>query len=83
VVVDWKTGAPPNDPQARAAREIQLAVYRLAWSRWSGLPLDRVRAAFCYVATGTTVYPDRLMGEDEIVALLRGAVRDANARTTD
>jgi DNA helicase-2/ATP-dependent DNA helicase PcrA len=83
VVVDWKTGAPPDDPQARAAREIQLAVYRLAWSRWSGLPLDRVRAAFCYVATGTTVYPDRLMGEDEIVALLRGAVRDANARTTD
>ncbi|MDM7854191.1 ATP-dependent DNA helicase [Cellulomonas alba] len=79
VVVDWKTGAPPSDPRARAAREIQLAVYRLAWSRWSGVPVDRVRAAFCYVATGTTVYPDRLMGEDEIVALLRRAVADRRA----
>jgi len=78
VVVDWKTGAPPTDPRAREAREIQLAVYRLAWSRWSGIPVDQVRAAFCYVATGATVYPDRLMGEDEIVALLRGAAADGN-----
>jgi DNA helicase II / ATP-dependent DNA helicase PcrA len=74
VVVDWKTGTPPTDAASREAREIQLAVYRLAWSRWTGLPLDRVRAAFCYVAAGTTVYPERLWGEEEVVGLLRGAV---------
>ncbi|RHA44078.1 ATP-dependent DNA helicase [Cellulomonas rhizosphaerae] len=73
VVVDWKTGAPPTDPQVRAAREIQLAVYRLAWSRWTGLPLEAVSAAFSYVGAGVTVYPDRLLGEAEIVALLRTA----------
>lgn len=73
VVVDWKTGAPPADPDARASRELQLAVYRLAWSRWTGTPLDLVRAAFCYVGTGETVYPQRLLGEDEITALLRSA----------
>ena len=71
VVVDWKTGRPPQDPAERAARELQLAVYRLAWSRWQGLPVDKVRAAFCYVATGATVYPRRLLDEAGITALLR------------
>lgn len=70
VVVDWKTGAPPTDPAATAVRELQLAVYRLAWSRWTGTPLDRVGAAFCYVGAGRTVRPERLLGADEIERLL-------------
>lgn len=70
VVVDWKTGAPPRDEVTRSSRELQLAVYRLAWSRHTGLPLDRVRAAFCYVGAGRTVYPDRLLDEQQIADLL-------------
>ncbi|QTE30011.1 ATP-dependent helicase [Pengzhenrongella sicca] len=72
VVVDWKTGRPPADAAAARTREIQLAVYRLAWSRWSGLPLERVDAAFCYVASGETVTPARLLGAGEIEELLVG-----------
>lgn len=73
VVVDWKTGAPPSDPAATAVRELQLAVYRLAWSRWTGTPLDRVDAAFCYVGARRTVRPERLLGADEIEGLLLSA----------
>ena len=73
VVVDWKTGREPLDASARAAREVQLAVYRLAWSRWTGLPLDQVSAAFYYVGSDTTVRPDRLLDEAELEALIRGA----------
>ncbi|MFD6134530.1 UvrD-helicase domain-containing protein [Isoptericola sp. NPDC060257] len=72
VVVDWKTGHEPRDAGARSAREVQLAVYRLAWSRCTGLPLDRVSAAFVYVASGTTVRPRRLLDEAELEALVRG-----------
>ncbi|MBD8078236.1 ATP-dependent helicase [Cellulosimicrobium arenosum] len=72
VVVDWKTGRAPHDRQARATREVQLAAYRLAWSRWSGLPLEQVGAAFYYVASDETVRPERLLDEGEIEALLRG-----------
>ncbi|WP_102510318.1 ATP-dependent DNA helicase [Sanguibacter massiliensis] len=72
VVVDWKTGREPRDADAAAAREVQLAVYRLAWARWTGLPLDKVDAAFCYVGSGTTVRPGRLRDEAELEALLRG-----------
>ncbi|MFE7405952.1 ATP-dependent DNA helicase [Isoptericola sp. NPDC057559] len=72
VVVDWKTGHEPRDAEARSAREVQLAVYRLAWSRYTGLPVDRVSAAFVYVASGTTVRPRRLLDEAELEALVRG-----------
>ncbi|GAB3160844.1 ATP-dependent DNA helicase [Myceligenerans halotolerans] len=72
VVVDWKTGREPDDGAARAAREVQLAVYRLAWSRWTGLPLEKVGAAFCYLGSDTTVRPERLLTEAELEALIRG-----------
>ena len=72
VVVDWKTGREPLDATARAAREVQLAVYRLAWSRWTGLPLDQVSAAFYYVGSDTTVRPTRLLEERELESLIRG-----------
>lgn len=72
VVVDWKTGKEPSDPALVRAREVQLAVYRLAWSRWTGMPLEDVDAAFFYVGSGATVRPERLLGVDELEALLRG-----------
>lgn len=75
VVVDWKTGAPPTDPQSAQVRELQLAVYRLAWSRWTGTPLDRVSAAFCYVGTGRTVRPQRLLGAEDIERMLLGVTQ--------
>jgi DNA helicase-2/ATP-dependent DNA helicase PcrA len=79
VVVDWKTGAPPSDPVQVAARELQLAVYRLAWSRWKGTPLEDVSAAFCYVGVGRTVRPERLLDADEIADLLAGAAERGTA----
>ncbi|PKQ25550.1 MAG: DNA helicase [Actinobacteria bacterium HGW-Actinobacteria-4] len=71
-VVDWKSGRPPTEPHEREAREVQLAVYRLAWAEWKGLPVGDVDAAFYYVAADTTVRPERLLSRDEIVALIRG-----------
>jgi DNA helicase-2/ATP-dependent DNA helicase PcrA len=72
-VVDWKTGAPPTDPAERSARDVQLAMYRLAWSRWRRIPIDKVDAVFFYASTGQTVAPERMLGEDEIVALVTAA----------
>ena len=71
-VVDWKTGSPPP-PARRAALGVQLACYRLAVAELSGLPLDRVRAAFHYVPTGTTVSPVDLLDAEGIADLLAAA----------
>ncbi|MDF2848936.1 MAG: ATP-dependent helicase, partial [Oerskovia sp.] len=73
VVVDWKTGKAPRDAEARRTREVQLAVYRLAWSRWSGLPVEKVNAAFYYLGSDETVRPERLLDAAELEALVAGS----------
>ncbi|WP_409369205.1 PD-(D/E)XK nuclease family protein [Mycolicibacterium insubricum] len=86
-VVDWKTGAPPSDEEALRHNAIQLAVYRIAWAGLVGCDPERVRGAFHYVRTGTTVYPDALPGAEELAALIgradtTGATDEANSVTS-
>lgn len=69
-VVDWKTGRLPDSAAERHAVAVQLAVYRLAWARLAGTTVDRVRAAFHYVAWNRTVRPADLLDEAGLVALI-------------
>lgn len=69
-MVDWKTGAPPDTPQARRQAAVQLAVYRLAWAALQGRPAASVGAAFHYVRSGQTVTPGVLPGADELARLV-------------
>ncbi|WP_061960819.1 ATP-dependent DNA helicase [Demequina flava] len=71
-VVDWKSGRPPRDDAERTAREVQLAVYRLAWAEWKSLDIEEVDAAFYYAGADVTVRPQALLSREEIVALIRG-----------
>jgi len=65
LVVDWKTGRHQD------ADPLQLAVYRLAWAELTGVPVERVRAAFCFVRTGDLVEPVALATRSELEALVR------------
>ncbi|MBM7051072.1 ATP-dependent DNA helicase [Rothia sp. ZJ1223] len=62
-MVDWKTGRVPTK-QELAHKQVQLAVYRLGFSRLMQVPLENVSATFYYVASGeerqldTKRYPD-------------------------
>jgi DNA helicase-2/ATP-dependent DNA helicase PcrA len=51
---------------------VQLAAYRLAWASLAGVPVQRVRAAFHYVAADITVAPVDLLDADGLAALLTG-----------
>jgi DNA helicase-2/ATP-dependent DNA helicase PcrA len=68
-VVDWKTGAPPDEERVAAAA-VQLAAYRLAWAALSGTDVAKVRAVFHYVAHDATVAPVNLLTADGLRALL-------------
>ena len=70
-VVDWKTGEPPDTPEAKRHAAVQLAVYRLAWAALRGCQASSVRGAFHYVRAGQTVMPDALPDADELAALLK------------
>jgi DNA helicase-2/ATP-dependent DNA helicase PcrA len=72
-VVDWKTGDPPDTPEAKRHTAVQLAVYRLAWAALQGCPVESVRASFHYVRSGLTVSPDDLPDNDDLLALLGNA----------
>jgi len=74
-LVDWKTGRVPRDVQDLARKSVQLAVYRLAWSRLLGVPLDMVRAAFYYVADGQEIRPHDLAGAEELERIVSDALR--------
>ena len=73
-VVDWKTGRPPRGLGEQRARAVQLALYRLAWSRLQGVPVEHVSAAFFHAATGETVRPVELLDETALTALLAARV---------
>ena len=66
LVVDWKTN------QQQTADPLQLAVYRLAWAELSGVPVERVEAAFYYVRTGDQVDHAGLPGREELEAIIAG-----------
>ena len=72
-LVDWKTGRKPSSAQLKT-KSVQLAVYRLAWARLKGVPLDEVRAAFYYVADNQVVRPHDLASGEELEAILTAAL---------
>jgi len=69
-VVDWKTGRRPAPGREADSAAVQLAAYRLAWAELAGCPVDRVRAAFPYVAEGVTVRPADLLDAASLNALV-------------
>lgn len=70
-VVDWKTGHRPVDADEARSAAVQLAAYRLAWSRLRDVPIERVHAAFHYVRTDETVRPVDLLDADDLAAMIR------------
>jgi DNA helicase II / ATP-dependent DNA helicase PcrA len=68
-VVDWKTGALPDDERIPALA-VQLAAYRLAWAALAGCEPERVRAAFHFVRQGVTLRPADLLDGAGLRALL-------------
>jgi DNA helicase-2/ATP-dependent DNA helicase PcrA len=70
-VIDWKTGPPPSGAELAAAA-VQLAAYRLGWSRLIGVPVEQVSAGFHHVAAKETLRPVDLLDEAGLLALVTG-----------
>jgi DNA helicase-2/ATP-dependent DNA helicase PcrA len=65
-VVDWKSGGRGH------LSDLQLAIYRIAWAEMSGVPLDRISAAFVMVRTGEVVTPAQLLDRQDLERILSG-----------
>jgi DNA helicase-2/ATP-dependent DNA helicase PcrA len=70
-VVDWKTGKTKSGDDLAAAA-IQLAMYRLAYSKLFGIALENISAAFHYVGSNETVRPADLLDENQLISIVTG-----------
>jgi DNA helicase-2/ATP-dependent DNA helicase PcrA len=77
-LVDWKTGRRPSAAQLKV-KAVQLAVYRLAWARLKGVPLEDVRAAFYYVADNQVVRPHDLGSAEQLEGIVAAALGRTSA----
>ncbi|MFC9984622.1 ATP-dependent DNA helicase [Microbacterium keratanolyticum] len=66
-IVDWKTGRPPATAKEREERMLQLALYRLAYHRMYGVPLEDIDVALFYVADDLVIRDERIYSEEELV----------------
>jgi len=66
-IVDWKTGRPPASAAEREERMLQLALYRLAYHKRHGMPLDEIDVAIYYVGDDLVIRSDRVYSEEELV----------------
>lgn len=78
-IVDWKTGKPPADSDDLAAKALQLALYRLAYSKFAGVPIEQIGACFYFVKEGLEVSPGSLLTESELLELWGAVVNRAKA----
>jgi DNA helicase II / ATP-dependent DNA helicase PcrA len=72
-IVDWKTGKPPKDADDLNSKQLQLALYRLAFARWRRLDPQLVDAAFYYVTDDLIIRPAELLDGDELLRLWRAS----------
>jgi DNA helicase-2/ATP-dependent DNA helicase PcrA len=78
-VVDWKTGKAPRDARDLESKQLQLALYRLAYARWKGIDPALIDAVFYYVSDDAIIRPERIFDEDELVQLWRASLGPADA----
>ena len=73
-IVDWKTGQAPRDAADLERKQLQLALYRLAYARWKAIEIEQIDAAFYFVADDEIIRPERLFSEAELIARWRAAL---------
>ena len=67
-IVDWKTNKPPTEASDLYRRSLQLALYRLAYSEFTGMPIEKVQASFFFVGEGEELTPEVILGREEILS---------------
>ena len=75
-IVDWKTGKAPRDAEDLEQKQLQLALYRLAYARWRGVEPALIDAVFYFVADDAVIRPERIFDEAELLERWRAAYPD-------
>ena len=67
LIVDWKTGKAPKNSQDEKFKTLQLALYRLAYSEFTGLPIEQIQVCFYFVADDIELMPKHVPEKQELM----------------
>ncbi len=73
-IVDWKTGVAPRTESERQERQLQLALYKIAYTEYTGIDPDHVSATLYYVAADETITAQTLPDRAELEQLWQDRV---------
>ncbi len=68
-IVDWKTGKSPKNEEDQKLKTLQLALYRMAYSRFTGIPLEQISVSFYFVGEDKEIKPTVVPDEEELLEL--------------
>jgi DNA helicase-2/ATP-dependent DNA helicase PcrA len=66
-IVDWKTGAVPKTQEEIDLMSLQLALYRLAYSRLRAIPIEQIDVCFYFVSDNTELRPKTVPSGEELM----------------
>ncbi|MEI6590623.1 MAG: ATP-dependent DNA helicase, partial [Actinomycetes bacterium] len=67
-IVDWKTGSPPKDKAQEEAKALQLALYRMAYSKYKNVDPELISSCLFFVTDNLVISP-QVKTEAEIISL--------------
>jgi len=73
-IVDWKTGRPPVSDSEVAERSLQLALYRLAYSRFTGVPENQITVSLYFVNEDLELRPNNVPAGEELLQIWQGVL---------
>lgn len=68
-IVDWKTGKPPVTDSEIAERALQLALYRMAFTKLHGVDPKQVEVCLYYVADDLEIRPATIPSTEDLLNL--------------
>jgi DNA helicase-2/ATP-dependent DNA helicase PcrA len=68
-IVDWKTGKLPEGAKDLADRALQLALYRLAYSRFTGIAEEKIDVCLYFVDSNKEIVPPQVPSGEELLSI--------------
>ncbi len=68
-IVDWKTGVAPKTPEDIAEKALQLALYRMAYSKFHGIDPNKIEVCLYYVNENLEIRPEAVKTSEELLEM--------------
>ncbi len=68
-IVDWKTGVAPKTDEDIAEKALQLALYRMAYSKFHNIDPDLIEVCLYYVNENLEIKPEQVKSAEELLEM--------------